>query len=116
MPRLPAPENVTASDGTFSDYVAVTWDAVLGAGSYTIYRSPTNDDPGYVIGRTSDLEWDDATALVNVIYWYSVTAMGSGNCSVPSVADSGYLAATPPPPPDPPEAPELLIAALIEPD
>jgi hypothetical protein len=36
------PANVTASDGTFSDRVVVSWSAATGASTYEIFRNTKN--------------------------------------------------------------------------
>ena len=82
MARPDSPENVTATEGLPT--ITITWDAVVGASSYTIYRSATQEqDASYTIGITDETTWIDTTAMTNSVYWYSVSAY-SGGCSLPS--------------------------------
>jgi fibronectin type 3 domain-containing protein len=109
--RLPPPINVSATDGT-EPTVIITWDAVYGAGSYAIYRSSAKGDQGQLIGANDETTWNDTTALMSKVYWYGVIARGSGNCSVLSEQDDGYIGTTPPPV-DPPDAPLSFVATFI---
>ena len=84
----------------------------MGAGSYAIYRSTAQGDAGYIIGANDDTTWNDTTALINKVYWYGIIARGSGNCSVLSAQDSGYINVTPPPV-APPDAPLNFDAMII---
>ncbi len=60
-----APENVAASDGTYSDYIMVTWNTVSGAADYRVWRGESND----VASATAVSDWivapiyNDVTAL-----------------------------------------------------
>lgn len=65
-PNLPAaPANVSATDGTYTDYITVTWDTVSGASEYRVWRSETND----IAAATALSDWivapiyNDVTAL-----------------------------------------------------
>jgi hypothetical protein len=108
----PAPGNVQASDGTFSDNVLVTWDAVTGTGvEYQVWRSPasTFDEAQPVSAWLTATEFEDATAEAPTeacsplgcpggqdavqfhYYWYWVKARRAADCeSDPSGPDQGY--------------------------
>lgn len=83
--------------------VVVTWDAVVGAASYSIQRASAEGSFGYLIGVTDELFWNDTTATLDVVYWYSVSARSTTSaCGVQSDPVSGFASATPVNIPDPP--------------
>ena len=67
---LPLPSNVNASDGTYCDRVAITWDEVVGATSYEVYRLcpdytayPEMSQPiAELLGTTASTSFDDTSA------------------------------------------------------
>jgi len=73
------PENVLATDGTSYEYCEVTWDEVIEATGYNVYRaddeSGTNEvklnDTLLPAGTTA---YQDATGVLNQHYWYCVTS------------------------------------------
>jgi len=91
--------------------IVISWDAIVGATSYTIYRSPVQVETGYVIGRTGETSWTDTTAAANTIYWYSVSVtVSSSGCSVPSNQVSGYSSSVPITVPDTPANLMAIVA------
>ena len=108
MPRPDPPANVAVTKGDTG--ITITWDAVVGATAYTVLRSPTLDDEGYVIGITDQLIWTDTLADINRGYWYSVRVSAGGACSVASTPDSGYSL---PVQPDAPAMPTGVMVAEI---
>ncbi len=101
MARPDPPANVTATDG--DPTIVITWDAVMGAATYGVWRSTVEGDDGFVIGITDELTWTDLTALDNILYWYAVNARSSSQgCSLLSAQDSGYAYPVPFGPPDTP--------------
>ncbi|MGC8963586.1 MAG: fibronectin type III domain-containing protein [Candidatus Bipolaricaulaceae bacterium] len=88
-----APQNVQASDGTFSDRVRITWSAVPGAARYEVHRATARDGTYELLAETTATSYDDTTVTVGTTYWYKVrawNALGYGPFSEP---DSGYAAA-----------------------
>ena len=75
---IAAPSGLTASQGTFAEYVALSWDSVPGAGSYEIWRSTSNDSStaGW-IGSTSGVSYMDGEAEPGKIYYYWVKSVAS---------------------------------------
>ncbi|MEM7010616.1 MAG: hypothetical protein AAF585_03945, partial [Verrucomicrobiota bacterium] len=63
--------NSEATDGLFVDRVRVSWRPAFGATEYLIYRDINWWDDGQLIGVTSDLYFDDFTAVPgqNYNYW-----------------------------------------------
>ena len=110
MARPDPPTNVVATDG--NPTVVITWDAVVGAQSYTIYRAPTEGAGSSVIGVTDDLTWTDVLAVDGVVYWYSVSvSVNSEGCSEPSPQTDGYQTPVPINIPDPP----VILMATVTP-
>jgi len=64
---------VEASDGTFKDYVLVTWDACIGATSYTLYRSDDAGPLGSVLASgLTETTYQDTTAVPDERYYYTI--------------------------------------------
>jgi fibronectin type 3 domain-containing protein len=90
---LSAPTGVTASDGSYTDKVQVSWTASTGATSYTVYRNTSNSSGGATqIGTPTASPYDDTTATVGATYYYFVKACNTSVCSDFSASDSGYRA------------------------
>ena len=73
---ISAPTNVVATAAS-STSVAVTWTAVGGAASYTVYRS-SNNSTYTSVGTPATNSFTDTTASANTAYLYKVTATGAG--------------------------------------
>jgi uncharacterized repeat protein (TIGR01451 family) len=84
----PTPQNVEASDGTFTDKVRITWDTVAEATSYKVYRASSPAGAQQVGTATTNL-YDDTDASVGITYYYWVTACET-SCSTFSEPDTGY--------------------------
>ncbi|MBC7093720.1 hypothetical protein H5T53_06935 [Candidatus Bipolaricaulota bacterium] len=96
-PSLPGQvKNVSASDGTYTDKIRVTWGSVSGATRYEVYRSMTGNEADFVqIAETTTTSYDDVddtgspVALCDT-YWYAVKACNTAGCGPMSVANDGY--------------------------
>ncbi|MCD5408651.1 fibronectin type III domain-containing protein, partial [Candidatus Bipolaricaulota bacterium] len=95
----PTPVNVSASDGTYTDRVRVTWDAAPGADRYEVWRS-TSYTGSYTL-QTANLTattYDDTNVTPGTTYYYKVracsghTQCGCGGFSIP---ESGYACTLP---------------------
>lgn len=89
---LDRPTSVTASRGTYEDYISVTWSAVTGATGYYIHRSLTNIlDSFTVIDSTSSTFYNDSVPTADN-YYYAVSAYDSlGRASQMSSTYYGYI-------------------------
>ncbi|MFA5043097.1 MAG: FG-GAP-like repeat-containing protein [Kiritimatiellia bacterium] len=90
---LPAPTEVTASDGTYTNKVAVSWSPVTGAASYVVYSAETFDpDLAAPIGQALGTNFDDLTAQAGVLYYYWVSSMNSARGEGPKSTnlETGY--------------------------
>jgi fibronectin type 3 domain-containing protein len=93
---LASPGGVAATDGTFTDRVRVTWNAVPTATSYKIFRADVLDELGDQIGTTSALQFDDAPTTADQ-FIYSVkasTAAGDSSFFFPNFGNAGLAAPT----------------------
>ena len=92
------PQNVAASNQTFNDKVQVTWDPVVGATRYEIFRSLTPGSIGSFYAGSAGPTFNDTDTTELVTYYYMVKACNSedtisGNpCSVLSTQVSGVRA------------------------
>lgn len=93
-PTIPVPTSVSATDGTFSDRVVVTWSKVSVAISYEIWRGTSSNVSGAVrIGTVTGadtLTFTDSDAEIGTTFTYwvrSVTAAGISQFGTP---DTGY--------------------------
>jgi hypothetical protein len=89
------PTNVAASDGAFTDRVAVTWNAAIGATSYEVWRNTKSGTKGAVkLGEVTATAFNDTTGTAGKTYWYFVRAKNAVSTSAYSSGNSGYRAAT----------------------
>jgi hypothetical protein len=92
---IPAPTNVSATDGTQCD-VFITWSDVSAAEVYDVYRSVDNPPcPGTPIGTTQQNSYIDTLALPGQVYFYAVRARNACTSSDCSNANSGFGTAEP---------------------
>lgn len=97
--ELDIPENVSASDGTYSDKIRISWSAVEYADQYHIYRDTAQDGDftGEIAGSpVTGTEIDDTSIPDADTYWYKVKAANANGVSGFSEADSGYIDPIPP--------------------
>jgi fibronectin type 3 domain-containing protein len=97
-PPPSAPTGVTASDGTYTDKVRVSWNAASGATYYEVYRNTSSSHTGETMltGSQSSSPYDDTSAVAGTTYTYWVKACNVGGCSGYSSSDSGYRAISAP--------------------
>ena len=86
------PQRVMASDGTATDWITVTWEAVDGAVSYRVLRA-TSDAvaDAVVVGTSAGTSWMDRAAECGTVYTYWVVAVGVNISGEASASDEGYL-------------------------
>ncbi|MCB0345782.1 MAG: hypothetical protein KDD66_11740 [Bdellovibrionales bacterium] len=89
-----APDSVSASTGSFTDFVYLTWSKVPAAASYRVYRSRYAGSIGDELADHLPVEYfEDHSAVPGVEYYYSVEAVGiDGSTALSSQA--GGLRAT----------------------
>ncbi|MCD6217411.1 hypothetical protein J7L05_06085 [bacterium] len=90
------PTGVDATDDAFPDRVTVSWNVVIGATGYDIYR-----DSGLVQDDFVGLTWDDMTVVPGTVYYYQVEAVntcGNGAIAPPDPGEPGNACVMPLPP------------------
>ena len=87
------PTGVSASDGTYTDSVRVSWSASSGATQYEVYRNTTNNSAGAILWWVlSSSPYNDTSTTAGIVYYYFIKACNSAGCSAYSTGDSGYRA------------------------
>ena len=82
-------QNVSATDGTYSDRIVITWDAVAGATGYFISVEDDNGGTGAYIATSNT--YTDYIVSSDYLYSYSVQAMVDGVTEDASASDTGYV-------------------------
>ena len=88
------PIAITASDGTYTDKVLLSWTVPEGAAYYKVYRNTINSHDGEstLSEYHPSNSFEDPSAVPEVIYYYWVKACNSAGCSSYSTPDSGWRA------------------------
>jgi len=98
--KLSVPGSVSATDGTWTATVAVSWDSVSGANYYHVYRSTSSSGTKKPKGDwQSDELYSDTSASPSATYYYWVAAAtdSSGSRSSGySSSDTGWRKLSPP--------------------
>ena len=88
------PVNLTASLGTYSNKIAITWETYIGDNivSSEVYRSEINNTNSAIIisGLPNTNEFNDFSAIVNSDYFYWVRAMNNNGWSDYSDSVPGF--------------------------
>ena len=89
-----APENLSATDGTSSEYIRLTWSASMGATKYRIYRHTSDvfSSSQEIASEVTALTWDDTTAIPDTTYFYWVAAESDSGVGNVGNSDSGSRA------------------------
>ena len=90
---LAAPMGISATNGTVSGKVTITWLTSTGAMGYEIWRAIKLVSEGGTpvrVGYLSGTSFDDTTATNGVTYYYWVKSRDSWGSSKYSVPDTGY--------------------------
>ncbi|MDA3926137.1 MAG: carboxypeptidase regulatory-like domain-containing protein, partial [Kiritimatiellae bacterium] len=92
------PTSLSATDGTSTDYVTVTWSAATYATSYELWRG-TESSSTYAVYLASNITataYQDVTATPGVMYYYWVKAVNAvGTSAFSTTGDDGYRAFSP---------------------
>jgi len=101
-PVLVPPTGVSATDGTVCGRVRVSWNQVIGATNYQVYRaSSANGTKTAISSWQAGVNFDDTAVTGSPAYYYWVKAAldeGGGGASDFSTSDSGYAGIVPPAP------------------
>lgn len=87
------PTNLTATEGTATSGVRLSWGAVANAATYAVYRSTGGDAANAAfIGSTEDRRYTDLTAIPGVDHTYFVKAQNTAGSSALSDGATGWRA------------------------
>jgi len=87
--KLPAPSGLTANPITASNTIQLSWNALVGAASYNVYRSSSATGTYTSIGTTPGISYNDTGVTPGDNYYYKVSSLTSGNVEGDI---SGYVA------------------------
>lgn len=92
LAEISGPASVSASDGTFPEYVRVTWTASQNASSYEVWRGASSAySQAANLADASSTQYDDASAVPGTRYWYWVRSKTTDDkTSEFSASDSGF--------------------------
>ncbi|MDP2991652.1 MAG: VCBS repeat-containing protein, partial [Kiritimatiellota bacterium] len=87
-----APTNVSASKGTYTDKIRITWNSASNATSYQVWRNTSNVSNSATKFDTepASATFDDTNVSVGVVYYYWVKSKNTVGASGFSSSDSGY--------------------------
>jgi fibronectin type 3 domain-containing protein len=89
-PQVSAPSSITASDGTSTAHVLVSWPLVSGATRYKVFRSRSRTGTYDFVGNADAASYRDTSASRGVTYYYRVSSSNPGGTSAQSTAvDAG---------------------------
>lgn len=90
-----APSGVTSACGLVGDTITVSWSAVAGASSYSVYQSTTSATAGYSLaaGGVTATSWT-SPALGTASYWYEVAAVIGTSWQGPNSSGTSPLSIT----------------------
>ena len=87
--NIATPTGVTASDGTLTTGVAISWSAVAGATGYRVYRA-VGAGAATQIGLPTGTTFSDTTATAGTVYTYTVRARSAAGNTLFSAPDTGW--------------------------
>ena len=86
-----APQNLTATLGTYYSHIVLQWQNIGGATAYAIYRSDSSTGTYEKIAITMNAQYSDSTVATNDYYYYRVAVVYHDTVSGPlSVYTQGY--------------------------
>jgi hypothetical protein len=89
--EISSPTNVTATDGTSSANVTVSWTSVTGASFYKVYRSTGSTfSAATLLGTSTTTSYVDTSVTADQVYYFWVVATNSAGDSTESTPDTGY--------------------------
>ncbi len=89
---FPAPTGISASDGTYTNKINITWNGVIGAEKYYVYRSTLIAGSYIEIANTISTFYDDILVFPNTNYYYKIRSYSSSiGYSYYSTNNGGFL-------------------------
>ena len=94
---LTPPTAVSATDGSYTDKIIISWNTSSGATYYEVWHSATsNPATAMLLSSPSSGPYNDTTTTPGVLHYYWLKACGTAGCSDYSASDAGYRAITAP--------------------
>ncbi len=91
-----APALIIASDGTSCTHVIISWNSVLGADAYNVYRNTTNTSIGASLIATGVASgYADTSAIAGVTYYYFVRGTNECGLGLMSAGNAGFRQTAP---------------------
>jgi|GEM_PF-3888529 len=89
---LNPPAGVSATDGSYTDKIIVSWNSVADASSYKVYRSQYSSSNYQYLSTDTSSPYYDTSATVGINYYYKLKAYNSssGDSALSSSYDLGY--------------------------
>jgi hypothetical protein len=87
-----APHNLLASDGTYTDKVAVSWIEDDTVSFFKVYRSTTAGGDKFYLGSPTTTSFDDVSATPGISYYYWIQACDLTFCSDYGSYNTGWQA------------------------
>lgn len=87
--NMAAPTGLTASDGTSTSGVNLSWTAVTGVTGYRVFRA-SGTATATQVGTSTGTTFTDTSAVAGTLYTYTVKSAGTGGDSAASTADNGW--------------------------
>ena len=88
---VPIPAGFVASEGLFTDKVALSWAPSIGATGYELYRNGVATPLATLVGNASTT-FSDMSAVTSTVYSYTVKAMAGTVRSAASAQKTGFKA------------------------
>jgi V8-like Glu-specific endopeptidase/fibronectin type 3 domain-containing protein len=82
--------HASASDGSLTDRIHISWEPIPDISSYQVYRSTSADQQGDLIATVSEAFFDDTGVPPGLTYYYRVKACSQSYCSTPSPSEPGW--------------------------
>lgn len=86
------PQNLTATDGTYTDRVYVSWNSISGAGGYEVWRNTIDDKTSATnIASPTYRSYNDYAAVPGQLYYYWASVEDATNIAWFSSSDGGWV-------------------------
>jgi hypothetical protein len=83
---------VSATDGTYNNYIRVTWNLASGATGYEVWRNTSNNSGTAIKSGDCTLPpYDDYNVIEGTTYYYWIKSQNSCGTNDFSLSDSGYV-------------------------
>lgn len=88
-----APAGLSASDGSFSSRVELSWQAQAGAAAFRIRRATRSEGPYSVIAEVDSAQYSDTAVQPGAVYYYTVAALSGTLEGAESAPEAGHAQA-----------------------